>query len=80
MGWINNKVLLCSTGNYIQYPVINHQGKEYEKNYNHSHTYTCVYIYVYMMGYDVKYNFFYSEYESKQVGGIPPPWLTQDIY
>ena len=25
----NNKVLLCSTGNYIQYPVINHNGKEY---------------------------------------------------
>ena len=24
-------VLLCSTGNYIQYPVINHNGKEYEK-------------------------------------------------
>ena len=22
--WINNKVLLCSTGNYIQYSVINH--------------------------------------------------------
>ena len=22
--WINNKVLLYSTGNYIQYPVINH--------------------------------------------------------
>ena len=31
MGWINNKVLLYSTGNYIQYPVINHNGKEYEK-------------------------------------------------
>ena len=30
-GWINNKVLLYSTGNYIQYPVINHNGKEYEK-------------------------------------------------
>ena len=29
--WINNKVILCSTGNYIQYPVINHNGKEYEK-------------------------------------------------
>ena len=28
IGWINNKVLLCSTGNYIQYPVINHNGKE----------------------------------------------------
>ena len=27
--WINNKVLLYSTGNYIQYPVINHNGKEY---------------------------------------------------
>ena len=31
--WINNKVLLYSTENYIQYPVINHKGKEYEKEY-----------------------------------------------
>ena len=31
--WINNKVLPYSTGNYIQYPVINHNGKEYEKAY-----------------------------------------------
>ena len=30
---INNKVLLYSTGNYIQYPVINHNGKDYEKEY-----------------------------------------------
>ena len=29
IGWINNKVLLYSIGNYIQYPVINHNGKEY---------------------------------------------------
>ena len=29
--WINNKVLLYSTGNYVQYPVISHNGKEYEK-------------------------------------------------
>ena len=28
---INSKVLMYSTGNYIQYPVINHHGKEYEK-------------------------------------------------
>ena len=28
---MNNKVLLCSTGNYIQYPVINHNGKEHKK-------------------------------------------------
>ena len=27
IGWINNQV--CSTGNYIQYPVINHNGQEY---------------------------------------------------
>ena len=27
--WINNKVLMCSTVNYIEYPVINHTGKEY---------------------------------------------------
>ena len=31
--WINNKTLLYSTGNYIQYPVINHNGKGYEKIY-----------------------------------------------
>ena len=28
-----NKVLLYSTGNSIHYPVINHNGKEYEKEY-----------------------------------------------
>ena len=27
------QVLLYSTGNYIEYPVINHSGKEYEKEY-----------------------------------------------
>ena len=32
-GWINSKVLLYSTGNYSQHPVINHNGKEYEKEY-----------------------------------------------
>ena len=34
--WINNKVLLWSTGNYIQYPVIKHHGKEYKKE--------CIYV------------------------------------
>ena len=29
-GWIKDKVLLYSTENYIQYPVINQNGKEYE--------------------------------------------------
>ena len=27
--WRNSKVLLYSTGNYIQYPEISHNGKEY---------------------------------------------------
>ena len=30
--WINNKVLLYSTENYILYPVINHNGKEFFLN------------------------------------------------
>ena len=37
MEGINSKVLLYSTGNYIQYPVINRNGKEYEKE--------CIYMY-----------------------------------
>ena len=43
-GWINNKVLLYSTGNYIQYPIINHNGKEYEKAY----ICMCMYVYIYI--------------------------------
>ena len=38
--WINSKVLLCNTGNYIQYPVINHSGKENGKK--------CICIYTYI--------------------------------
>ena len=38
--WIDNKVLLYSPGNYIQYPGINQSGKEYEKEY--------IYIYIYI--------------------------------
>ena len=37
IGRINNRVLLYSTGTCIQYPVINHNGKEYEKE--------CIYMY-----------------------------------
>ena len=33
---MNNKVLLYTTRNYIQCPMINHNGKEYEK--------ACLYI------------------------------------
>ena len=45
-GWINNKILLYSTGNYIQYLVINHNGKEYEKEY--MYIYICTYMYIYI--------------------------------
>ena len=38
IGWINNKVLLYSTENYIQYATIKHNGKEYIKN-------VCIYMY-----------------------------------
>ena len=31
IGWINNKVLQYSTGNYIKDPVINHNEKNIEK-------------------------------------------------
>ena len=34
--WMNSKVLPYSTENYIQYPGINHNGKEYEKE--------CIYM------------------------------------
>ena len=30
IGWVNNKVQPYSTGNYVRYAVINHNGKEYE--------------------------------------------------
>ena len=39
--WINNKILLYSTGNYIQYPVIKCKGKEYKKE-------CVIYIYIYI--------------------------------
>ena len=29
--WINNKVLLYSTENYIQYPMVNHNENEHKK-------------------------------------------------
>ena len=40
IGWKNNKVILYSTGTYIQHSVTNHNGKEYEKEY--------IYVYVYV--------------------------------
>ena len=39
--WINNKVLLYGTENYIQYSMINHNGKEYIKK----NVYMCVCVY-----------------------------------
>ena len=44
IGWINNKVLLYSTWDYIQYPIIKHNGKEKKeflnwKFLNHYHVF-----------------------------------------
>ena len=47
MEWVNSKVQLCSAGNCIQYPVINQNGKEYEKD----NGYICMYnlhVYIYI--------------------------------
>ena len=38
---INNKLLMYSRGNYIQYPVIDHNGKEHFRS-------VCVCIYIYI--------------------------------
>ena len=48
MEWVNNKVQLYSTGNCIQYPVINQNGKEYENKY------ICTYIWGFPGGSVVK--------------------------
>ena len=42
----NNKFLLYSTGTYTQYPVIKHNGKEYEKVYIYNIFHILLYVYV----------------------------------
>ena len=47
MEWINIKVLPYSTGTYVQYLVINRNGKEYIKNVKKNmHSYIYIYIYI----------------------------------
>ena len=41
MEYMDNKVLLYNTENYIQDPMINYNVQEYKKN-------VCVYIYIYI--------------------------------
>ena len=52
IGWINNKVLLQSTRNYIKYPVINHMGRNIKEC-------VCVYIYIYVYIYVYIYIYIY---------------------
>ena len=42
--WIKNKVLLYSTGNYIHYLVINHNGRECGKEYTVSSLHTILQV------------------------------------
>lgn len=41
--WLNHNALLYSTENYFQYPAVNHNGREYGKEYRY------VYIYIWNM-------------------------------
>ena len=45
--WINKKVLLYSPGNYVRYPIINQNEKEYKK-YKKECVDIHIYIYVYI--------------------------------
>ena len=44
--WMNNKVLLCSTENYVQYSTIKNNGKEYFKKFVCIYICVCVSIYI----------------------------------
>ena len=57
--WINSKVLLCSIGNHIQYPVIKHTIKEFlkecvywKKFFKRVYVCVCVCIYIYIYIYN----------------------------
>ena len=39
--WKNSKVLLYSTENYTQYPIINHNGIEYEEDIYITESFCC---------------------------------------
>ena len=54
-----DKVLLHSTGNHIQYPVIIHNGKEYEKEY--------IYVYLSHFAVQQKYNILNQLYFNKKI-------------
>ena len=70
---INSKVLFYSMGNYIQFPWLDHDGKEYKKDvyvcmyiyceklyvYVYIYVYMCVYMYVYMCIYICVYVYVY---------------------
>ena len=51
---INNRVLLYSSGNYIQYPVVNQNGNKYKEECIHTHIHRyifCIYFCIYFLLY-----------------------------
>ena len=52
--WISNEVLPHDTGNYIQYPVVNGNGKEsfFKRMYIHICMSMCVCVYIYLCIYN----------------------------
>ena len=66
-GWINNKVLLYTTGNSIQYPVINHKVKDYKRE--------GIYMYNWIsLWYSLQYNIVNQLYFNKVNFTRVHPW------
>ena len=75
MEGINNKVLLCSTENYIQCPMINHNVKEYFKKVLKKEV-RYIYIYIYTHIYTMEY---YSAIKKNKVMPFTATWMDQEI-
>ena len=54
--WMDNEVLLYSTGNYIQCPGINHNEKEYTHTHTHTHTHIHIHESLCCITEIIKYN------------------------
>jgi len=67
--WINSKVLLYSTGNYIHYAVINHDGKEYEKNV-HMYMYNWITL-LYSRNYNIVNQLYFNKIKFQKI--VCPP-------
>ena len=68
--WIN-KFLLHSKGNYIQFPMINHNGKEYEKEHIYRYKSLCCTV-------EINTTLCYTS-ETEGPGAAPTMYSRQDL-